>query len=124
MLEGSPFFTNPIPLSEEEIALQLYRPDKGRILFIDGYLQTRIHIKHPQKNKVSRSDLLQINILIIMSSLKLILCLSSKYNSCPLQKICFSFFPHLKWKNLGILYLYSTTYYILHETHMEAFNYK
>lgn len=61
MFEGSPFYTNPIPLSEEEVELQLYRPDKGKILFIDGYLQTRILIKHPQENKVSCQDLFNFN---------------------------------------------------------------
>lgn len=61
MFEGFPFYTNPIPLSEEEVELQLYRPDKGKILFIDGYLQTRILIKHPQENKVSSQDLFNFN---------------------------------------------------------------
>lgn len=49
---GFPFYTTSIPLSNEEVELQLYNPDKGRVLFIDGYLQTRILVKHQQRNQV------------------------------------------------------------------------
>ncbi|XP_061177950.1 intermembrane lipid transfer protein VPS13B-like [Saccostrea echinata] len=79
VFEGSAFYTSPIPLSDEEVELQLYRPDKGRILFIDGYLQTRILIKHPQKN--------QICFLTLQSSVKKnmrIIVITETFNLCNL----------------------------------------
>ncbi|XP_055998709.1 intermembrane lipid transfer protein VPS13B-like isoform X2 [Ostrea edulis] len=76
---GFPFYTTPIPLSNEEVELQLYNPDKGRVLFIDGYLQTRILVKHQQRN--------QICFLTLQSSVKSnmrVIVITETFNLCNL----------------------------------------
>ncbi|XP_033726572.1 vacuolar protein sorting-associated protein 13B-like isoform X2 [Pecten maximus] len=41
-----------IPLSDEEVDLQRYRPDIGQVLYLDGYVHTRISITQANRIKV------------------------------------------------------------------------
>ncbi|XP_060068135.1 intermembrane lipid transfer protein VPS13B-like [Ylistrum balloti] len=44
--------TGSIPLSDEEVDLQRYRPDIGQVLYLDGYVHTRITVTEASEIKV------------------------------------------------------------------------
>ncbi|XP_021340495.1 vacuolar protein sorting-associated protein 13B-like, partial [Mizuhopecten yessoensis] len=44
--------TGSIPLSDEEVDLQRYRPDIGQVLYLDGYVHTRISVTQANTVKV------------------------------------------------------------------------